>query len=215
MASMMLQNQCTPDEQADFLNSMVHESDQLLLLLQDLLSASATRSGKLELKPVLQDPETILRQAFDGFVLIARKKGIKLAWEVPSNLPSAELDAHRMAEVLSNLISNGLKFCSPGHSVYLGAAAMNSHLEISVRDTGPGIKQEELPRLFEPFAKLSNKPTAGEPTTGLGLSIVKQIVELHGGHVSVETALGQGTTFTVHLPLSYPCAGAKLNLTSA
>jgi signal transduction histidine kinase len=204
MASMMLQNQCAPDEQADFLKSMVHESDQMLLLLQDLLSASAARSGKLKLKPVLQDPEKILRQAFDGFVLIARKKGIKLAWEVPSNLPSAELDAHRMAEVLSNLISNSLKFCSPGQSVYLGAAAVNSHLEISVRDTGPGIRQEELPRLFEPFAKLSNKSTASEPSTGLGLSIVKEIVEMHGGRVSVGSVPGQGTTFKVNLPLHQP-----------
>ena len=165
MASMMLQDQCGADEQHDFLNSMVKESEQMLLLLQDLLSANATRRGKLELQLVFQDPAGILRQAFDGFVLIARKKGVKLIWEVPSTLPSAELDSPRMAEVLSNLISNGLKFCSPGQSVYLAAAAVNSQLEISVRDTGPGIGQEELPRLFEPFSRLSNKPTAGEPTT--------------------------------------------------
>jgi signal transduction histidine kinase len=206
MASMMLQNQCDPAEQNDFIDSILHEADHVLLLLQDLLSVSATRSGRLELKPVFQDPVKVLRQAFDGFVLIARKKGVKLVWEVPSDLPSAELDAQRLAEVLSNLISNGLKFCSPGESVFLKAAAMNSHLEISVRDTGPGIKQEELPRLFEPFTKLSTRPTAGESSTGLGLSIVKQIVELHGGDVSVETALGEGTTFKLHLPLHYPHA---------
>jgi signal transduction histidine kinase len=203
MASMMMQNQCDREEQMDFLRSMVHESEQMLLLIQDLLSASATRSGKLELKPVFQDPVKILRQAFDGFMLIARKKGIKLVWEVPSTLPSAELDTLRIAEVLSNLLSNSLKFCSRDQSVYLGAGAVDSHLEISVRDTGPGIKQEELPRLFEPFTKLSNKPTAGEPSTGLGLSIVKQIVELHGGQVSVESATGQGTTFRLLLPLHY------------
>src|SRR5207244_8024315 len=112
MASMMLQNQCDPDERKDFLSTTLHEAEHMLLLLQDLLSVSATRSGKLELKPVFQDPVKILRQAFDGFVLIARKKGVKLVWEVPANLPSAELDAERIAEVLSNLISNGLKFCS-------------------------------------------------------------------------------------------------------
>jgi signal transduction histidine kinase len=129
-----------------------------------------------------------------------------LVWEVPSNLPSAELDAQRVAEVLSNLLSNGLKFCAAGQSVFLGATAVNSHLEISIRDTGPGIKQDEVPRLFEPFTKLSVRPTAGEPSTGLGLSIVKQIIELHGGDVSVETAVGQDTTFKLHLPLHYPHA---------
>ncbi len=206
MASMMLQSECDLAERNDFLNSMVHEADQMLLMLQDLLSASTARSGKLELKPVLQDPLGILRQAFDRFVLIARKKAVKLVWEVAPQLPSAELDGQRMVEVLSNLISNGIKFCSPGQSVILGADAMNSHLEIFVRDTGPGIAQQELPHLFEPFTKLSNRPTAGEPSTGLGLSIVKQIVELHGGHVSVDTAIGQGTAFKVYLPLQYPHA---------
>jgi signal transduction histidine kinase len=208
MASMMLKNECAPDEQREFLNSMVHESEQLLLLLHDLLSASTTR-GRLELKPVFQDPLKLLRQAFDGFVLIARKKDIKLIWEVPPRLPFTELDTKHMAEVLSNLIGNAVKFCSPGQSVFLGAAAVNSQLEIYVRDNGPGIKEEELPHLFEPFVKLSNKPTAGEPSTGLGLSIVKQIVELHGGRVSVDSRLGQGTTLTVHLPLHFPHAGAS------
>jgi two-component system, sensor histidine kinase and response regulator len=208
MASMILQNECDPKEQTDFLNCILRESEQMLLLLQDLLSASATRSGKLELKRVLQDPVNILRAAFDRFALMARKKGVKLSWEVPINLPSAELDTQRMAEVLSNLISNGLKFCSPGQSVFLGAAAANSGLEIYVRDTGPGIRQEEMPHMFEPFMRLSNRPTAGEPSTGLGLSIVKQIVELHGGRVSVESAVGQGTTLRLHLPLQFPYAKA-------
>jgi len=203
MASMMLQNQCSPEEQSDFLNSIVRESEQTLLLLQDILSASTTGNGKLTLRPVLQDSADILRQAFDRFVLMARKKGIQLIWEVPAQLPPAELDSLRMVEVLSNLLSNSIKFCSRGQSVYLAARAANGQLEIVVRDTGPGIGPEELPNLFEPFAQRSSKPTAGEPSTGLGLSIVKQIVELHGGRVSVESALGRGTAFTLHLPLRY------------
>lgn len=209
MASMILENECTPNEQIDFLNGMVQESNQMLLLIKDLLSASATRSGKLELTPVFQDSVKILRQAFDEFVLAARKKGIELVWDVPSRLPSAELDAPRIVEVLSNLISNGLKYCSHGQSVALAARIVNSDIEISVRDTGPGIRHEDLPHLFEPFVKLSNKPTAGEPSTGLGLSIVKEIVELHGGQITVESAPGQGTTFKVNLPLY--CSHAVAN----
>jgi signal transduction histidine kinase len=203
MASMMQGNECSPAEQTDFLNCMVQESDQMLQLIEDLLSASATRTGKLELKPVLQDPTKVLRETFDRFMLLARKKGIQLLWRVPSGLPPTELDSVRVAEVLSNLISNGLKFCSSGQTVALGARAVNSHIEIWIRDNGPGIKDEELPLLFDPFTKLSNKPTGGEPSTGLGLSIVKQVVELHGGCVSVESTIGKGTTFKLQFPRFY------------
>jgi signal transduction histidine kinase len=209
MASMMLQNECEPNEQREFLNNIAHETEQVLVLLEDLLSASTMRDHRLDLKPVFQNPIGILRKAFDGFVLIARKKGLKLIWDVPSTLPSAELDTVRMTEVLSNLIANGVKFCAPGRSVSLAATAVDSHLEISVRDNGPGISPDEIPHLFEPFARLSNKPTAGEPSSGLGLSIVKQIVELHGGNVSVESAVGRGTTFKVLLPLHFPHAVAN------
>jgi len=204
MASMMLQQECTPEEQIEFLKDMVSESEQMLALIQDLLTTTVARAGKMELRPVFQDPERILRQVFNRFVLIAKKKGIKLVWAVGSALPSAELDSERVAEVLSNLISNGLKFCSAGQSVYLRAAAVDSQLEICVHDTGPGISPEEVPLVFNPFTKLSNKPTAGEPSTGLGLSIAKQIVEAHSGRVWVESSPGHGTTFKLRLPLHYP-----------
>jgi signal transduction histidine kinase len=203
MASMMRDDECDSAERNNFLDSMIRQSEQMLQLIEDLLCASATRTGKLELKPVLQDPAKVLRQAFDRFLLPARKKGVQLLWEVPPGLPPTELDSERLAEVLSNLISNGLKFCSPGQSVTLGARVVDSKLEIWVRDNGPGIQKAELPHLFDPFTKLSNRPTGGEPSTGLGLSIVKQIVELHGGHVSVQSVVGQGTMFTLQLPLYY------------
>jgi signal transduction histidine kinase len=120
---------------------------------------------------------------------------------VPETLPPAELDFIRVLEVVTNLISNGVKYCASGQSVHLGARALDDHLDISVRDTGPGIRAEELPHLFEPYAKLSSKPTGGENSTGLGLSIVREIVEMHGGQVFAHSTPGQGTTFNVELPL--------------
>jgi signal transduction histidine kinase len=122
----------------------------VLELIQDLLSASANHTGKLELKPVVQDPTKLCARHSNRSVLIARKKGIQVVWEVPSSLPSAELDPVRVTEVLSNLISNGVKFCSPGQSVALGARPADSALEIFVRDNGPEIKEDELPHLFDP-----------------------------------------------------------------
>jgi signal transduction histidine kinase len=185
----------------DFLKRIVTQADSMLHLLEDLLDAGTIQSGRFHVRPILQNPGKVLRQAFDGFMLSARGKGVQLIWEVPENLPPVELDFNRVLEVLSNLISNGVKYCARGQSVHLGARAVNGNLEISVRDTGPGIRAEELPHLFEPYAKLSNKPTGGEKSTGLGLSIVREIVDMHGGHVFADSTPGHGTTFNVELPL--------------
>jgi signal transduction histidine kinase len=189
-----------PVQRDEFLNRVVTQADSMLHLLEDLLDAGL-QTSRFEVKPILQNPVEVLRQAFVGFTLLAHDKGVHLIWEVPENLPPAELDFNRVLEVLSNLISNGVKYCERGQSVYLGARAVNGRLEISVRDTGPGIKAEELPHLFQPYARLSNKPTGGEKSTGLGLSIVREIVELHGGQVLAESTPGRGTTFNVELPL--------------
>jgi two-component system, sensor histidine kinase and response regulator len=203
MASLLLEQgaDSDPTQRDEFLNRIVTQADSMLHLLEDLLDAGTIRTGRFEVKPILQNPVEVLRQAFEGFTLSAHDKGVQLIWEVPESLPPAELDFNRVLEVLSNLISNGVKYCEPGQSVHLGARAVNGCLEISVRDTGPGIKAEELPRLFKPYAKLSNKPTGGEKSTGLGLSIVREIVDLHGGHVFADSTPGHGTTFNVELPL--------------
>src|SRR5947207_3246549 len=173
----------------------------MLHLLHDLLDSSALRAGKLDVKPVLQNPVEVLREAFDSFVLLARDKGIKLGWRVPEVLPPAEIDFNRLLEVFCNLLSNAIKYSQAQQTVELGARERGAELEVWTRDTGQGIREEELPRLFQPFAKLSSIPTAGEQSTGLGLSIAKEIVELHGGRFSVQSIVGEGSTFTVHLPL--------------
>ena len=187
--------------QEQVLERIVRQAEAMLTLLRDLLDVSTLRAGKLEIKAVMQDPRNVLREAFDSFVLSAREKGLKLVWEVPDQLPHLELDFNRVLAVLTNLISNGVKYCRPGDTVRLAAETRDDALEIRVQDDGPGISASELPRLFEPFARLSSVPTGGEKSTGLGLSIVKEIIELHGGRVSAESELGKGTTMVVRLPL--------------
>jgi signal transduction histidine kinase len=203
LASMSLEGDfgAVTEDQTDALQRIVRQTDGLLALLRDLLDVSALRAGKLEVRPTPQDPRLVLREAFDVFVLAAREKGVRLVWEVPESLPIVDLDFNRILEVLSNLLSNGVKYCRSGQSVHLGARMLESAVEIAVRDTGPGIAEKELPKLFEPFAKLSTVPTAGEKSTGLGLSIVKEIVELHSGTVTADSELGRGTTFRVVLPV--------------
>ena len=124
--------------------------------------------------------------------------------QVADALPLAEIDSRRLLEVFSNLLSNAIKYSAAGARVTFGAWADDGELRVSVKDTGQGMKAEEMPRLFQPFGRLSSKPTGGETSTGLGLSIAKEIVDLHGGRLAVESTLGQGTTFTVHLPLRCP-----------
>jgi signal transduction histidine kinase len=111
-------------------------------------------------------------------------------------------DQQRIRQVLNNLLSNAIKF-SPMHTVVqLRVYATPAGIEFSVSDHGQGIRAEELSRLFGAFQRTSAKPTAGEHSTGLGLSICKKIVELHGGHIGVESEVGRGSRFFFVLPLT-------------
>jgi signal transduction histidine kinase len=197
----------TNDEQQDALRRVAKSVDTILALLSDLLDVSALRAGRMAFHPERQSVVPMLREAFDSVALAARQKGIVLSQEIPDDLPAAEFDRQRLLTVVSNLLWNGVKFCSSGARVTLGARALAEGVEIWVRDNGPGIRPEEMPRLFEPFARLSARPTAGEKSTGLGLSIAKEIVERHGGNITAESTPGQSTTFRIELPLRFPKTG--------
>jgi len=110
-------------------------------------------------------------------------------------------DQSLLEQVIDNLVSNAIKFSSPDKMVWLRAKKLDRHLVIEVEDQGPGINPEEIPKLFGTFQRLSAKPTAGEESTGLGLSIVKAIVQALEGEVRAASELGRGTIFTVVLKL--------------
>jgi signal transduction histidine kinase len=110
-------------------------------------------------------------------------------------------DPDRLREAIDNLVSNAIKYTPLGGRMELSMSVENGGIAISVKDEGPGLSQEDMSRLFGRFQRLSAKPTGGESSTGLGLSIVKRIVELHGGTVGAESAgPSQGATFTIRLP---------------
>jgi two-component system, sensor histidine kinase and response regulator len=194
------------EEQRDALQRIAKSVDSMLALLSDLLDVSALRSGKMTFHPERQSLAPMLTDAFDSVALAARQKGITLSREISDDLPIAEFDRQRLLAVVSNLLSNAVKFCSAGARVTLAARASSERVTISIQDDGPGIRADELPRLFEPFARLSARPTGGEKSTGLGLSIAKEIVESHGGTISAESIPGTRTTFVVELPLRFPKA---------
>jgi signal transduction histidine kinase len=111
-------------------------------------------------------------------------------------------DGDRLAQVFTNLVDNALKFTPEGGGVTLAAKEAGAEMELSVADTGAGVPQEALPRLFDRFYQVDRSRAGGEKHgTGLGLAIVKEIVQAHGGRIGVRSQAGQGTVFVIHLPL--------------
>jgi signal transduction histidine kinase len=130
---------------------------------------------------------------------LAQNKKLALKTEVAKSLPIGLGDEQRLTQVLLNLVGNAIKFTDAGE-VRISAAAVDGAFTIGVTDTGPGIPPQELKRVFEQFHQIDNSNTKTKGGTGLGLAIAKQIVEMHGGRIWVESTLGQGATFQMQLP---------------
>ena len=126
---------------------------------------------------------------------------IRLVLDEPAELPSVLVDQRMIKEVIDNLVSNAIKYTSPGGEVRVSCERFDGELVTHVRDTGQGLTEDDMKNVFRTFKRLSAKPTGGETSTGLGLAIVKKIVEVHGGRVWVESAEGVGSTFSFSLPV--------------
>jgi signal transduction histidine kinase len=131
---------------------------------------------------------------------LAETKKLALKTDVAKKLPVGQGDEQRLTQVLLNLVGNAIKFTDAGE-VRVTAGAANGHFELSVSDTGPGIPAEECERIFEKFRQVDSSNTRAKGGTGLGLAIAREIVEMHGGRIWVESTLGQGSTFRVELPV--------------
>jgi len=185
--------------QIDCLNRVHSQCKYMHSLLEDLLSVSALESGNLEYNPYVHNPKKIMQNAQNSIEIRAKDKGIILVWEIPDEVPDFNFDDNRLIQVFSNLLSNAVKFCSKDDCIIFSVSVLQDDLQICISDTGPGIKDDEVNKLFMPFQRLSSEATSGEKGTGLGLSITKDIVALHGGSIQVETTIGKGTTFYLGL----------------
>jgi signal transduction histidine kinase len=130
---------------------------------------------------------------------LAQNKNLALKTVVAKSLPIGLGDEQRLTQVLLNLVGNAIKFTDRGE-VRVTAKAINGHFNISVMDTGPGIPEQEQARIFEQFHQVDSSLTKAKGGTGLGLAIAKQIVEMHGGRIWVESTLGRGSTFQMEIP---------------
>ena len=145
------------------------------------------------------DVAALVRQAVDEVRPRALGRGLTIAVDAPPALP-AYVDADRLTQVIAQLLSNAIKFTTPPGAVHVRVASDDDDVTIEVADTGMGIPADDLPRLFQRFTRATNAIRGAISGTGVGLAIVRQLIEMHGGAVSVESTEGAGATFRVRIP---------------
>ncbi|MGH7603920.1 MAG: PAS domain-containing sensor histidine kinase [Gemmatimonadaceae bacterium] len=199
-SSMLLDIGDTVDSAAVRKNLMVIQRSALNMsrLLDDLLDVAKSEAGSFSIEATATDLGSIMSSAVEQFRLQAGQRGIELSAAIPEGLPPAHADASRVAQVLSNLTANALKFTPTGGSVRLSATVAGDEIVVAVADTGIGIAPENVAHVFNRFWQAKR---ASRASAGLGLAIAKSIVEAHGGRIWVESREGRGTTFHFTLPI--------------
>jgi signal transduction histidine kinase len=192
------------DSQFEAIETISRSTLRLDTLINQLIQFASSVKGKLVINPTIIHVPDLVEPLWDYFQPKAEAAGVTLARDVPDRLPLALADAEKMYWVLYQLLDNAIKFTQPGGQVIVSATAGPASMRLSVRDTGAGISPENLPRIFEPFAQAAGTPGQLVDGTGLGLALVKRIVDAHNSRVEVESQLGRGSTFAFELPLSRP-----------
>jgi two-component system OmpR family sensor kinase/two-component system sensor histidine kinase BaeS len=192
------------DPSPDHLDLVLDETRNLSRLVEDLRLLALAEAGQLRMKPEMLDVRQLLVDVRDAFTAQVDEAGISLAVEVSSPVPPLHADPQRLGQVLGNLLANSLQHTPSGGLVTLGAEADSEWREVQlwVADTGEGIPAEDLPYLFDRFYRTDKSRTRSTGGAGLGLPIARQLVRAHGGRIGVESQLGQGTRFTVALPVA-------------
>ena len=184
-----------------FLEIMVMETNRLTRLIDDLLQLSRLEDRRTVLRHERVDMATVVGRVVDIFQTRAQEKGVELGVEVEAHLPPVSGDPDMLAQVLVNLVDNAVKYTPEGGRITIRAGVVGGRLRVSVADTGVGIPEESLSRVFERFYRVDKARAREQGGTGLGLAIVKHIVEAHGGRVWAQSEVGRGSTFTFELPV--------------
>jgi PAS domain S-box-containing protein len=188
------------ERQREFVGYVIQGGRHLLALINDILDLSKVEAGRMQLSCDWVSPEALVEDVRQMVKPLADKQGVHLMLRVAESLPPLYADAIRLKQILYNLLSNGIKFNHRHGKVELNVSCEDDLLFWRVTDTGMGIREEDLSRLFREFERIEHRGPKPEGT-GLGLALTKRLVELHGGTIQVESLIGQGSTFTVRLPL--------------
>ena len=187
-------------EHTDFLKSISSSCLFMKQLVDDYLDVSAIEAGKFELDLQPASLEEVLSESLKLNDIAAAKKGIELEVQVEKVIPRITIDAHKIEQVITNLVSNAIEHSKPGDRVVTDLTFNDKSIFFSVRDSGPGVAPEEIDRLFKPFERADTKKTFGEKSTGLGMLISRKIIEAHEGEIGIASNLGEGTTIHFKLP---------------
>ncbi|HEY8807210.1 MAG TPA: ATP-binding protein [Candidatus Limnocylindria bacterium] len=194
------------EKQKDYLNDIATSGRHLLDLVNQILDLSKVEAGRMELEPSAFAPAETIRASLAFVRERAAAHRIQVAAEIPADLPTVTADERKIRQVLLNLLSNAVKFTPDGGTIGIAARAADGELEISVKDTGIGIPPEDQAAVFEEFRQVGQGADRSREGTGLGLTLAKRFVELHGGRIWVESAPGKGSTFTFAIPVERPAA---------
>ena len=193
------------EKQDDALRRVEKNTKKLLNIVNDLLDQARIEAGELSLHPEPFSPDLLVEDLQSTVAVLAEQKGLELITQIDDDVPRPVYgDKERLHQVLVNLANNAIKFTEEGTiHVHIGRADGDrpSHWFMAVSDTGSGIPEEDRDLIFTPFRRVDDSMTREHPGVGLGLSIVKQLVELMDGDIAVESEVGRGSTFTVVLPL--------------
>jgi len=188
-----------PEGQCDrsnrYLDNIQSSARFMLTLVEDLLDVSTLEAGQLHLELEPRDLRELTARALEMLQPLANDKAISLQLEAPPDPVEALVDGLKVDQVLTNLLTNAIKYSHPQSTVEVCLEPGEEVVRVKVRDQGQGIPAEELSRLFQPFGRTSVKSTRGESSTGLGLAIARRVVEGHGGEIGVDSRVGHGSTF--------------------
>ncbi|MCX5839456.1 MAG: ATP-binding protein [Deltaproteobacteria bacterium] len=184
-------------KQVELLLAAQEDSDLLHRILSKLLDISRIESGRTQMAFHPVSPHTLVMDTMEPFRRVAQEGGIEMEINIPHDLPDVCVDMGQIGHVFSNLLSNALRYTTPGGKITVTAEMEDSMVRFFVTDTGSGIPHQFLQRIFEQFYRVPDQKS--ETGTGLGLAIAKEIVEAHGGNINVESQEGEGTTFSFTL----------------
>jgi signal transduction histidine kinase/PAS domain-containing protein len=205
-AELLLHADLADAKRRHHLEIIAQAGERMKRLIQDLLDVARVEAGKTIAVERKQEPaDALIREACESFFEQAREKSIRLEWFAPHDLPYVSVDRGRIVQVLSNLISNALKFTPEEGRIEVRASHEGDVVQVAVADSGPGIREEDRESIFLPFWQSTR---AARTSAGLGLTIARAIIEQHGGRIWVESRPGVGATFGFTLPVSENVAQA-------
>ncbi|MEO1052918.1 MAG: ATP-binding sensor histidine kinase [Bacteroidota bacterium] len=188
------------DEQTKFIDLIMESADRMGNMISRILDVNAIDAKEINMKKEVFDLGLLVKELSNNFMLSAEQKNIEIQQSLRKEDSLVSIDKNYTIQVLENIISNAIKFSPRNKTIYLRVNKHGENIRVEVEDQGPGISESDMKKLFGKFQRLTAKPTAGEESTGLGLSIVKKYVEAMGGSIRCESEFGKGANFIVEFP---------------